>query len=60
MITVLIIDKAKNTIAINLWGDEYKQLFQDKIDISKVKRHKTVKELYKEISEYLKEVNKDD
>ncbi len=53
MITVLIVDKDKNTIVVNLWDDEYKQLFQGKIVTSKVKRHKTIKELDKEVRDYL-------
>ena len=57
MLKVIIIDKAKNTIVIDLWENEYKELFKEKIDSKKIKRHKTKSDLYAEISEYLKEVN---
>lgn len=35
MINVLIIDKEKNTIMINLWEEEYHKLFENKIDVNK-------------------------
>lgn len=54
MITVLVIDKDKNTIVLNLWEYEYRQIFKDKIDTKKIKRHKTLPELDKEVREYLK------
>lgn len=54
MITVLVIDKDKNTIVLNLWGEEYKQIFKDKIDDKNIKSHKTLPELDKEVREYLK------
>ena len=53
MITVLIVDKNKNTIVVNLWDDEYKQIFKDKVDNSKIRTHKTIKELDKEVRDYL-------
>lgn len=58
MIEVMIIDKAKNTIVIDLWENEYKELFKGKIDTKKVKRHKTKSDLYEEITKYLKEGDK--
>ena len=58
MIEVMIIDKAKNTIVIDLWENEYKELFKGKIDTKKVKRHKTKSDLYEEITNYLKEGDK--
>lgn len=58
MIEVMIIDKAKNTIVIDLWENEYKELFKGKIDSKKVKRHKTKSDLYEEITKYLKEGGK--
>ena len=54
MIQIIIIDKEKNTVVIDLLKDEYNQLFKGKIDFKKVKRHKTVKELDNEVHEYLK------
>lgn len=54
MITVLIIDKDKNTIMINLLEAEYYKLFKNKIDVNKVKKHKTLPELDKEVRDYLK------
>ena len=54
MITVLIIDKDKNTIVLDLWDEEYKQIFKDKINTKKIKRHKTLLELDKEVRDYLK------
>lgn len=54
MITVLVIDKDKNTIVLNLWDEEYRKIFKDKIDTKKIKRHKTLPELDKEVREYLK------
>ncbi len=54
MITVLIIDKDKNTIVIDLCEEEYKQIFKDRIDTNKIKRHKTLPALDKEVREYLK------
>ena len=54
MITVLIIDKDKNTIVINLWEEEYHKLFENKIDENKIKKHKTLPELDKEVRDYLK------
>lgn len=54
MIKVILIDKAKNTIELDLWYDEYKELFKDKIDTSKIKRHKTKSDLYEEITKFLK------
>ncbi len=53
MINVLIIDKEKNTVMVNLWDDEYKEIFKYKIDNSKIKAHKTIKELDKEVRDYL-------
>lgn len=53
MITVLIIDKDKNTIVLDLWDEEYKQIFKE-IDTKKIKRHKTLLELDKEVRDYLK------
>ena len=57
MLKVIIIDKEKNTIELDLWDEEYKEIFRDKIDSSKIKRHKTKSDLYAEITKYLKEVN---
>lgn len=57
MLKVIIIDKAKNSIVVDLWGEDFKEIFKDKIDSSKIKRHKTKSELYEEITKYLKEVN---
>lgn len=54
MINVLIIDKEKNTIMINLWEEEYHKLFENKIDVNKIKKHKTLPELDKEVRDYLK------
>jgi len=54
MITVLIIDKDKNTIMINLLEEEYHNLFENKIDVNKIKKHKTLSELDKEVRDYLK------
>lgn len=54
MITVLVIDKDKNTIILDLWYEEYKQIFKDKVDTSKIKKHKTLLELDKEVRGYLK------
>ncbi len=54
MITVLIIDKEKNTTVIDLWDEEYRQIFKDKVDTSKIKKHKTLPELDKEVRKYLK------
>lgn len=53
MITVLIIDKEKNTVVLNLWDEEYKQIFKDKIDTEQIKKHKTLSELDKEVRAYL-------
>ncbi len=54
MITVLIIDKDKNTIMIDLLEEEYHKLFENKIDVNKIKKHKTLPELDKEVRKYLK------
>lgn len=54
MITILIIDKDKNTIMIDLLEEEYHKLFENKIDVNKIKKHKTLPELDKEVRKYLK------
>ena len=58
MMEVIVIDKAKNTIVIDLLENEYRELFKGKIDTKKVKRHKTKSDLYEEITKYLKEGGK--
>lgn len=57
MLKVMIIDGAKNTVIVDLWENEYKELFKGKIDTKEIKRHKTKSDLYAEITKYLKEVN---
>lgn len=54
MITVLVIDKDKNTIVLDLWDEEYRQIFKGKVDTEKIKTHKTLPELDKEVRDYLK------
>ena len=53
MLNVIVIYKAKNSIEVDLLESEYDQIFRDKIDVSKVKRHKTKTELNKDINEFL-------
>lgn len=59
MINVLIIDKDKNTIIVDLIEEEYKQVFSNKLDSKRIKRHKTIKELDSEVRGYLKEKKED-
>ena len=54
MITVLIIDKDKNTVVLDLWDEEYRQIFKGKVDTKRIKVHKTLPELDKEVRDYLK------
>ena len=54
MIMALIIDKDKNTVTIDLTAEEYRNVFNNKkIDTKKIKRHRTLKELDKEVRDYL-------
>ena len=60
MINVLIMDREKNTIAIDLFDNEYNAIFSGKIKAENIKRHATLKELDKEIHEFIKNNNKED
>ena len=53
MLEVILIDKAKNSVVINLLDDEYKQLFKNKIDDEKVKKNRTKAELHETVREFL-------
>lgn len=59
MVNIIIIDKDKNSVEVNLWEDEYNLIFKDKIEIKDVKKHKTLTDLNKEVRDFIKE-NKDD
>lgn len=52
MIRVLIIDKDKNLVEVDLLDENYKFIFKDKIETSNIKRHKTTELLVKEIRKF--------
>lgn len=52
MIRVLIIDKDKNLVEVDLLDENYKFIFRDKIETSNIKRHKTTELLVKEIRKF--------
>lgn len=57
-LNVLVIDKDKNTIQLDLMENEYNLIFSDKIDTTKIKKHENIKTLDLEVRNFLKNIRK--
>ena len=53
MLEVILIDKAKNSVVINLLDDEYKTIFKDKINVKSVKKHRNKGDLHETLREFI-------